>query len=82
VPSSGPQYQPLKLCTRAANTTPEALRAAIAATPLGRMGEPVDVANAVLFLSSDQASFITGPLSRMPNIDSAFLEWQTFSVIG
>ena len=29
-------------------------------TPLGRIGTPEDVANAVLFLASDQASFITG----------------------
>lgn len=28
--------------------------------PLGRMGEPEDVAEAVLFLASDRASFITG----------------------
>jgi 3-oxoacyl-[acyl-carrier protein] reductase len=28
--------------------------------PLGRMGEPQDVADAVLFLASDAASFITG----------------------
>jgi 3-oxoacyl-[acyl-carrier protein] reductase len=31
-----------------------------AKTPLGRMGLPQDVANAVLFLASDEACFITG----------------------
>ena len=29
-------------------------------TPLGRMGQPEDVANAYLWLASDQASFVTG----------------------
>jgi 3-oxoacyl-[acyl-carrier protein] reductase len=29
-------------------------------TPLGRIGEPEDVANAYAWLASDQASFITG----------------------
>jgi NAD(P)-dependent dehydrogenase (short-subunit alcohol dehydrogenase family) len=32
----------------------------IANTPMRRMGEPEEIARAVLFLSSDEASFITG----------------------
>jgi len=31
-------------------------------TPLGRIGEPLDVANAVLFLSSDLANYISGQI--------------------
>jgi len=31
-------------------------------TPLGRMGRPVDIANVILFLSSEGASFITGQI--------------------
>jgi len=38
----------------------EATAAMLAATPLGRLGEPEDVAGAVRFLCSDDASFITG----------------------
>ncbi|MBS3905704.1 MAG: SDR family oxidoreductase [Syntrophaceae bacterium] len=34
----------------------------IASIPLGRLGKPEDVAEAVLFLSSDEASFITGEI--------------------
>jgi 3-oxoacyl-[acyl-carrier protein] reductase len=36
------------------------LAAGVAHTPLGRMGQPEDVANAYAFLASDQASFISG----------------------
>ena len=33
--------------------------------PLGRIGEPTDIANAVKFLVSDQASYITGQVIRV-----------------
>ncbi|HUZ69277.1 MAG TPA: SDR family NAD(P)-dependent oxidoreductase [Candidatus Saccharimonadales bacterium] len=39
---------------------PERVAAAIAATPLRRLGEPEDVASVVAFLASDAAAFITG----------------------
>jgi 3-oxoacyl-[acyl-carrier protein] reductase len=38
----------------------EATAAMLQNTPLGRLGEPTDVAGAVRFLCSDEASFITG----------------------
>ena len=38
----------------------EATQAMLGSTPLGRLGEPEDIAGAVRFLCSDEASFITG----------------------
>jgi 3-oxoacyl-[acyl-carrier protein] reductase len=38
----------------------EATKAMLDNTPLGRLGEPEDIAGAVRFLSSDAAAFITG----------------------
>lgn len=40
----------------------EMIKPIIASIPIGRMGEPEDVANAFLFLASDLASFITGAI--------------------
>lgn len=40
--------------------TPANRKAFLSNVPLGRLGEVGDVANAVLFLSSDEATFITG----------------------
>ena len=37
----------------------------VARTPLGRMGQPRDIANAYLFLATDEASFITGQTLRV-----------------
>jgi 3-oxoacyl-[acyl-carrier protein] reductase len=47
--------------TRLTDVLPEdATAAMLENTPLGRLGEPEDVAGAVRFLCSDEASFITG----------------------
>jgi len=47
--------------TRLTDAIPEELQGVMLAnTPLGRLGDPEDVAGAVRFLCSDEASFITG----------------------
>jgi len=47
--------------TRLTDVLPEdAQQAMLANTPLGRLGEPEDIAGAVRFLCSDEAAFITG----------------------
>jgi 3-oxoacyl-[acyl-carrier protein] reductase len=40
--------------------TPEIRAKFIASIPMGRFAQPLDVANAALYLASDEASFITG----------------------
>jgi len=41
------------------------LEGMVSRTPLGRLGEPRDIANAYLFLASDEASFISGVVLRV-----------------
>jgi 3-oxoacyl-[acyl-carrier protein] reductase len=42
--------------------TPEAEAQIVEGTPLGRLGEPEDVADAIVFLASEQARWMTGQL--------------------
>jgi 3-oxoacyl-[acyl-carrier protein] reductase len=52
--------------TEIISAMPEKVIAGMTArTPLGRMGQPIDIANAYLFLASDEASFITGATLRV-----------------
>ncbi|MED4203913.1 SDR family NAD(P)-dependent oxidoreductase [Neobacillus mesonae] len=46
--------------TKGLETSKDLVNHMVAATPLQRLGRPDDIANAALFLASDESSFITG----------------------
>ena len=49
----------------------EYINALVGATPLGRVGQPEDVARAVLYLASPQATFMTGTVLSVDGGSSA-----------
>ena len=62
----GPIDTPM-LRSRAGNEWPPAI---VNVTPLARVGEPGEIANAILWLCSDEASYISG---ATPPVDGGFL---------
>jgi 3-oxoacyl-[acyl-carrier protein] reductase len=48
-----------------AGQSPAVLDRIVAATSLGRLGTPDDVAGAIIFLLSDEAAFVTGQVLRV-----------------
>jgi len=51
--------------------TPENKAALVSGVPLGRIGKPADIANTILFLASDAASFVTGQIVSVDGGKSA-----------
>jgi gluconate 5-dehydrogenase len=45
---------------KAIDDDPERRNRILSRTPMGRFGQPADIANAALFLCSEAASFVTG----------------------
>ncbi len=66
--------QGLEADARLANTTPDQALAQIAARlPLRRIATPEEIANAVVFLCSDRASYITGAIVAMDGAMTAMV---------
>jgi NAD(P)-dependent dehydrogenase (short-subunit alcohol dehydrogenase family) len=55
-----PGFIATAMSAQALDDDPERKRRVLARTPMGKLGEPADVANAALFLASAQAKYITG----------------------
>ena len=55
-----PGFIKTPMTARALDSDPDRKSRVFARTPMGEMGMPEDIADAVYFLASDQARFITG----------------------
>jgi NAD(P)-dependent dehydrogenase (short-subunit alcohol dehydrogenase family) len=55
-----PGFIATEMSSRAFENDPARKERVLARTPLGKLGEPLDVANAALFLASGQSKYVTG----------------------
>ncbi len=60
-------------------SNPTSLAGLLTKIPLGRMGETSDIANMVVFLCSDQASYVTGTTIY---VDGAMTDYPEFAHRG
>jgi NAD(P)-dependent dehydrogenase (short-subunit alcohol dehydrogenase family) len=58
----GPGFVETPMTARLFTPGSGARERALAGTPLGRLGRPEDIANAVRYLASDDAAFVTGTI--------------------
>jgi NAD(P)-dependent dehydrogenase (short-subunit alcohol dehydrogenase family) len=55
-----PGFIATEMSAKALNGDPERKQKVFARTPMGRLGDPGEIADAAFFLASDQASYLTG----------------------
>lgn len=60
-----PGFIQTPMSAKAMNSDPERKKKVLSRTPIGHFGTPSDVADAVFFLASDQAKFITGEVLKV-----------------
>ncbi|MEZ4684681.1 MAG: SDR family oxidoreductase [Bacteroidia bacterium] len=60
-----PGFIKTPMSDKALNSDPERKNRVLSRTPLGQLGKPEDIGNAVFFLASDQASFIHGEVIKV-----------------
>jgi len=60
-----PGFIETEMSAKALNGDPERKRKVLSRTPMGKLGQPEDVAKAVYFLAGDEANFITGSILRV-----------------
>ena len=55
-----PGFMATEMSAKALNNDKERMQKVMSRTPMGKMGQPSDIGNAVVYLSSDEAGYVTG----------------------
>jgi len=60
-----PGFIKTPISSKALDSDPDRKNKVLSRTPMGQLGNPIDVGNSVFFLASDQAAFITGEVVKV-----------------